>query len=87
MVRSSSLAGLNAGLPCRELALGVLWCVTGSPILDLLLIGLILGLVWVCARARAVLLGATDFFAVVAAGVFSGVMEGVTLPVPVRRTA
>jgi hypothetical protein len=34
-------------------------------------------------------LGATDFFAVVAAaaGVFSGVIEGVTLPVPARRTA
>jgi len=34
-----------------------------------------------------VLFGATDFFTVVAAGVFSGVMEGVTFPVPARRTA
>jgi hypothetical protein len=34
-----------------------------------------------------VLLGATDLFAVVAAGVFSGVIEGVTLPVPVRRVS
>jgi hypothetical protein len=31
--------------------------------------------------------GATDFFAVAAAGVFSGVIDGVTLPVPARRTA
>lgn len=32
------------------------------------------------------LLGATDFFTVVAAGVFSGVMEGVTVFPPARRT-
>jgi hypothetical protein len=34
-----------------------------------------------------VLFGATDFFAVATAGVFSGVIDGVTLSVPARRTA
>jgi hypothetical protein len=57
----------------------------GWPILDLLLTGLTLGLFWVCDRGRAVLFGTAGFFAVVAAGVFSGVRDGVTLPV--RRTA
>lgn len=83
-VRSSSLAGLIPGLPCRELPLGVFRCmVADSPSLDLLRIGLMLGLLCVCARARAVLLGATDFFAV-AAGVFSGVIDGVTFFAPGR---
>lgn len=93
MVSSSSLAGLTAGLPCREVLLVVLrWVVLCVlcvlwPSLDLLLTGLTLGLFCVWARGRTVLFGATDFFAVVAAGVFSGVIEGVTLPVPARRTA
>jgi hypothetical protein len=54
---------------------------------DLLRIGLTLGLFCVCARGRAILFGATDFLAVAATGVFSGVIDGVILPVPLRRTA
>lgn len=56
----------------------------GCPILDLLLIGLTVGLFWVCDRGRAVLLGTAGFFTV-GAGVFSGVIEGVTFPA--RRAA
>jgi len=70
-----------AGLACRGCALGVLRAVVGaavlSPSLDLLRIGLTLGLWCVWARGRVVLF-ATDFFTVVATGVFSGVIEGVT---------
>jgi hypothetical protein len=51
----------------------------------LLRTGLTIGLFWVCARGRAVFFGTAGFFVVVAAGVFSGVREGVTLPA--RRTA
>jgi hypothetical protein len=70
--------------------IGVLWVVVLCASLDLLRTGLTFGLFCVWARGRIVLFGATDFFAVViAAGVFSGVMDGVTLPVPVaaRRIA
>jgi hypothetical protein len=67
--------------------LAVLWLVVLCPSLDLLRMGLTLGLFCVCARGRTLLFGATDFFAVVAAGVFSGVIDGVALPVPARRTA
>ena len=62
--------------------------------LDLLRTGLTFGLLCVCALGRAVvLLGTTiDFLAVAAAGVFSGVIDGVILPpapapAPARRTA
>ena len=84
MVNSSSFAGLTAGLPCRELTLGVLPCAIGCPILDLGRAGLTFGLLCVCARGRVVLFGADSFFVVAAAGVFSGVILGVF---PGRRTA
>jgi hypothetical protein len=87
MVNSSSFAGLTAGLPCREPELAVLELLVLCPNLDLLRIGLTLGLFWVCDRGRATLFGATVFFVVVTAAVFSGVIDGVTLPVPLRRTA
>jgi hypothetical protein len=84
---SSSFAGLGAGLFCREFVLADWWPVVLCPSLDLLRAGLTLGLFWVCARGRALLFGGTDFFAVAATSVFSGVMDGVTLPLPARRTA
>jgi hypothetical protein len=87
MVNSSSSSLAGAGLFCRELVLAVLWAVALCPSLDLLRTGLTLGLFCVCARGRTLLFGATDFLVVVTAGVFSGVMDGVTLPLPARRTA
>lgn len=85
IVRSSSLAGLAVGLSCRELTVGVLFCAIGWPILDLLRTGLTVGLFWVFDRGRAVFLGIAGFF-VAGAGVFSGVIDGVTFPAA-RRTA
>ena len=87
MVNSASFEGLTAGLPWRELVLGVLRWLATSPSLDLLRTGLMLGLFCVCDRGRLMLFGAIGFLVVVVAGVFSGVIEGVTLPVPARRTA
>jgi hypothetical protein len=67
--------------------LAVFCVVLLCPSLDLLRIGLTLGLFCVCDLGRTLLFGAADFFVVATAGVFSGVMDGVTLPVPARRTA
>lgn len=88
MVSSSSLAGLAAGLACREVPPVPLLPATGCPIRDLLRAGLPVGLFCVCALGRAVFFGTAAFFAVVvAAGVFSGVIDGVALPPAARRTA
>lgn len=65
--------------------LGFFLCVAVRPVstLDLLLTGLAAGLFWVCDRGRAALdvVGPTDFFSDLTAGVFSGVVvvDGVIL--------